>query len=243
MKNAVKYILQKILGFQNYLFLFSRFKILTLRNDSNEKDFFHFLSLLNDGKGAVLDIGANIGIMTYHLSKSLPNCQIYAIEPMPDNFKILSKIILKYNLKNVYAIDKAVGEEKGTLKMVMPNNGKTKMQGLSHVIHDSIPDWNEGEKFDVLVETLDNLFIESPIQGIKIDVENFEYFALKGGENIIKKYNPIIYAELWDNQNRVRCFDLLKSLSYQVFVIENCKLVLFDSKKHTSQNFIFKISN
>lgn len=225
------------------MFLFSKFKIQTLQSDSNEKDFFHFLSLLKDGNGAVLDIGANIGIMTYHLSKKLPNCVIIAIEPIPDNFNVLSRIISKNQLTNVKTFDIAVGNEKGTIQMVMPNNGKTKMQGLSHVIHDSISEWNEGEKFEVSVNTLDNLFLDIPIQGIKIDVENFEYFALKGGENILKKYHPIIYAELWDNQNRINCFEFLTALSYQIFIVLNNELVPFDKNIHSSQNFIFKTSN
>ncbi|MEN9442625.1 MAG: hypothetical protein RLZ33_2702, partial [Bacteroidota bacterium] len=56
------------MGFRTYLYVFAIFKIKTLRSDSKEKDFFHFLSLLEDGKGAVLDVGANIGIMTVHLA-------------------------------------------------------------------------------------------------------------------------------------------------------------------------------
>ena len=46
MKNTVKYILHKLLGFKNYLFIFSLYKILTLRKDKNEKDFFAFLHLI-----------------------------------------------------------------------------------------------------------------------------------------------------------------------------------------------------
>jgi hypothetical protein len=38
-KNTIKYILQKILGFQTYLFVFSVFKIKTLHSDPKEKDF------------------------------------------------------------------------------------------------------------------------------------------------------------------------------------------------------------
>ncbi len=64
------------MGFRTYLYVFAIFKIKTLRSDPKEKDFFHFLSLLKDGKGAVLDIGANIGIMTVHLARKLPNSTV-----------------------------------------------------------------------------------------------------------------------------------------------------------------------
>lgn len=239
MKNTVKYILQKVLGFQFYLYVFSLFKIRTLRNDSNEKDFFHFLSLLKDGEGSVLDVGANIGIMTAHLGQYLPNTTIHAFEPMPTNISVLRKIIAKFNLKLVKLHEIAVGDTSGSVKMILPQNGKTKMQGLSHVKHESITEWNEGEEFEVELDTLDNQLKTEKIQGIKIDVENFEYFALKGAKELLERDHPIIYAELWENQNRTNCFDLLTSLSYQAFIVKNNQLISFDSNQHISQNFIF----
>ena len=242
MKNTIKYILQKVLGFQFYLYVFSLFKIRTLRNDSNEKDFFHFLSLLKDGEGSVLDVGANIGIMTAHLGQLLPNTTIHAFEPMPTNISVLRKIIAKFNLKLVKLHEIAVGETSGSVKMILPQNGKTKMQGLSHVKHESITEWNEGEEFEVELDTLDNQLKTEKIQGIKIDVENFEYFALKGAKELLERDHPIIYAELWDNQNRTNCFDILTSLSYQAFIVKNNQLISFDSSQQISQNFIF-ISN
>lgn len=242
MKNTLKYILQKILGFQTYLFVFSVFKIQTLYSDPKEKDFFQFLSLLKDGEGAVLDIGANIGIMTVHLAQKLPNSTIHAFEPMPSNYSVLKKIVNRFKLKKVQIHEIALGEAPGVVKMILPENGKTKMQGLSHVKHDSITEWNEGEEFDVPLDTLDNLIKNEKIQGIKIDVENFEYYALNGGKRILEENHPVIYAELWDNQNRENCMKLLSDLSYTPYVVAENKLIVFNKELHKNQNFIF-ISN
>lgn len=240
MKNQVKYILQQIFGFERYLYIFSKFKINTLKNDANEKDFFHFLNLIQDKKGDLIDIGANIGVMTYYLASKFPNVKVHSIEPIPVNFSVLKRIIARYQLKNVEVYPIALGQSKGKLKMVMPYNGKTKMQGLAHVLHESIPSFNKGEEFEVPVKTLDEMFFGDNIQAIKIDIENFEYFAFLGGEQLLRDKKPIIYAELWDNDNRKNSFDLLKNIGYSVYVIENDKLVLFDEKKHITQNFIFK---
>ncbi len=239
-KNTTKYILQKVLGFQFYLYVFSLFKIRTLHSDSNEKDFFYFLSMLKDGEGSVLDVGANIGIMTVHLGQQLPNSVIHAFEPMPTNVSVLKKIISKFKLKSVKLHEIALGDSVGSVKMVLPKNGRTKMQGLSHVKHESITEWNDGEEFEVPLDTLDNILPSEKIQGIKIDVENFEYFALKGGRKILEKDHPIIYAELWDNENRAKCFELLNEFSYQAFIVSDNKLIAYESKKHMSQNFIFR---
>jgi ubiquinone/menaquinone biosynthesis C-methylase UbiE len=82
MKNTIQKYLQKILGFNNYLFIFSVFKILTLRFDRKENDFFYFLRLLPEN-AIVLDIGANIGIMSVHLCKNVKKGMVYAFEPIP----------------------------------------------------------------------------------------------------------------------------------------------------------------
>lgn len=239
MKNAIKYVLQKLLGLDTYLYVFAIFKIRTLKRDSKEKDFFQFLKLMKDGKGDVLDIGANIGIMTVHLAKSLPNSTIHAFEPMPVNISVLQKIIQKFELKKAILHKIALGETKGMVKMILPEDNKAKLQGLSHVKHDSIQEWNEGEEFEVPMDRLDNLINGQVVQGIKIDVENFEYFALKGGERILQDNHPIIYAELWENENRTKCIDLLHNLGYTSHVVWKEQLVKYDEKKHEKQNFIF----
>lgn len=239
MKNSVKYILQKLLGLHTYLYVFALYKIRTLRSDKKENDFFTFLSLLKDGKGDVLDIGANLGIMTVHLANSLPNTTIHAFEPMPANVSVLKRIIARFKLKKTKIHEIALGDESGIAKMVLPVNGQTIMQGLSHIKHETITEWNEGKEVDVQLDKLDNVLNGQAVQAIKIDIENFEYFALKGASRIIASNKPIIYAELWDNENRSKCFEYLKSLSYSIFVGENNQIVPFDSSKHHTQNFIF----
>lgn len=218
--------------------VFSLFKISTLKWDKKEGDFFHFMSLLKN-EGDILDVGANIGIMTAHLGKSFPNQTIHSIEPMPENLQVLEKIIQKKNQKNVNIVPFAVGDTAGKLQMIMPVDGKAKLQGLSHIKTPEIQDWNEGEEFEVEVKTLDELFSDKKIQGIKMDVENYEFRALKGAEKILQANRPIVYTELWDNENRANCFDFMQKLNYTIQVLVNGKLVPFDSGKHVHQNFFF----
>ncbi len=227
------------MGLNTYLYVFALYKIKTLRSDKKENDFFTFLSLLKDGKGDVLDIGANLGIMTVHLANKLPNTTIHAFEPMPTNVSVLKRIIAKFKLKKTKIHEIALGDESGTAKMVLPVNGQTVMQGLSHIKHETITEWNEGQEVDVKLDKLDNILNGQPVQAIKIDIENFEYFALKGATRIITSNKPIIYAELWNNENRSNCFEYLKSFNYSIFVGENNQIVPFDSSKHDTQNFIF----
>ena len=242
MKHLARKLLQTILGFDNYLFLFSLYIIITLRWNRNERDFLYFLGMLPD-EGIVLDIGANIGIMTVHLGRRLPQARVLAFEPMPANAKALRSIINFFKLKNVEVFETALGNYNGEAEMVMPLVDSLPMQGLSHVIHESIPDLNDGTKVRTTIKRLDSLEVLSEnglsLKAIKIDVENFEYYVLEGAENLIGKHHPIIYAELWENENRSRCFKFLQALNYKIKVLNHGKLVVFNEREHKTQNFFF----
>lgn len=243
MKNLIKYILQKLLGLNNYMYVFARYKIKTLHLDKKENDFFHFMNLLSDGKGAILDIGSNLGVMSTHLARKFPQSTIHSFEPLPINYSVFQKLQRKFNLKNSVLHTCALGDEKGEVKMILPVHKNTVLQGLSHVKHESITEWNDGKEINVPIQRLDDFEWNETIQGIKIDIENFEYFALKGGIELIQKFKPIIYAELWENENRSNCFDLLKNLGYSIDVFFENDFHEFDPKKHTTQNFFFRFNN
>ncbi len=242
MKTAIKYILQQLLGFRNYLYFFSLFIILKLKWDKNEKDFLHFLQLLPE-EGTVLDIGANIGVMSYYLAKNHPDRQVIAFEPIPYNYENLLKIRKRFSLNNISLLAFALGDSNGTVDMVLPVENSVRFHGLAHVHHESIKELNNGEIFQCQAHKLDSIEeLTKPdikITGIKIDVENFEYYALKGGTTLLKKHKPIIYSELWDNENRKKTMELLTQIGYSIQVIENNSLVLWQASKHTTQNFFF----
>jgi FkbM family methyltransferase len=242
MKTAAKYILQHLLGFRNYLFLFSVFTIYRLKWDKNEKDFLWFLSLIPDG-GIVLDIGANIGIMTTHLARKLQRSVIFAYEPIPQNLETLKRICRYFKLKNVRIREKALGDHSGSVEMVMPVLRSVKMQGLSHVIDKNIAADNTGITFSVVLDTLDNEkdFFEpgSKVTAIKMDVENFEYFVFKGASNLLKHHRPIVYCELWDNENRQASMQFMQDHGYTIHVVVSGRLESFDKRIYQTQNFIF----
>lgn len=246
MKSAVKFILHKLLGFKNYLFIFSLYKIKTLKRDKNEKDFFAFLKLIPENT-SVLDIGANIGIMTVHLSRSIKGVKVYSFEPMPNNIEAFKRVVNYFKLKNVQLFEIALGNTEGEVEMVMPVISNVRMQGLSHVVHDSILENNIGERFRVPLKMLDKMdeLMKEPkrISAIKIDVENFEFFVLDGAKELIAKNKPVVYAELWENENREKCFSLFKNLNYKTVVVIDNKAVNFDPSLHKTQNFIFLPKN
>lgn len=232
LKNWIQILLQKILGFQNYLFVFAAFTVYRIRNTRYDKEFLHFLSMIPDN-GVVLDIGANIGITTIPLSKQLPNSRIAAIEPIPHNVRTLKKIIHFFGASNVTVFPLAAGDRNGRINMITPVINHVKKQGLSHVIgampkHMTMLD---GEQFSVPVMRLDeiqDLHQMGNITAIKIDVEQFEYAVITGGLQLINRFKPIIYCELWDTPQRKVLLDFMEGIGYEVSVYENGRLVPYD---------------
>lgn len=186
---------------------------------------FKFLDLIpNDS--LILDVGANLGFVTYHLSQKR-TCSVIAFEPIPINYSILTQLIATKKLTNATALPYALGEESGTLDMVMPFEQGVPMQGLSHV-SDGV-NQEAGYRFTVPVKRLDELTeihdSGKRVGGIKIDVENYEYFILQGGKNLIREHKPVICVELWENEYRERSLSLLTSLGYALHVLVNNQLV------------------
>ena len=233
MKNTAKLILQKTLGYKNYLFIFSLFKIYTLKFKKNEQDLLFFINMLPKN-GVVLDIGANIGITSIPIAKHITEGKVFSFEPMPFNAKVLHKVINYFNLKNTEVFEIALSNISGSIKMVAPKENGVKMQGLSHIYEENNnSEWNKGEIFTVPVYALDEVQVlkQMPkITAIKIDVENHEYNVLKGGEQLLKKHRPIIYCELWQDEKRKQCISFLESLNYSAKVYFNKTLIDYKDK-------------
>ncbi len=66
------------------------------------------------------------------------------------------------------------------------------------------------------------------VDGIKVDVENFEWQVFRGAINLLKRDHPVIYCELWDTPNRRDVILLLRDLGY------SCEDL------HTRDNFLFR---
>jgi len=239
-ENIIKRLLQNVLGFKNYLFLFSIFTINRLKWGAIEKEFLEFMKLVPD-EGIILDLGANIGIMTSHIASRRKKAMVYSFEPISENLITLKRIVRHCKLTNVKVFECALGDHNGEIKMVMPVIGDVKMQGLSHVMEEGDGNNDPGTYYTVPLKKLDELpELNEPgirITAIKIDVENFEFFVLKGGRSLLAKHRPVIYSELWNNENRTNTINMLSELGYAVKVNQDGHLVNFEGQD--VQNFIF----
>lgn len=223
--------MQNLLGFENYQFYASRFIINRLRSIEVEADFVHFLDLIPAG-GLILDVGANFGVMTVSLAKKAGTGKVYSFEPIPENSRVIKRLLKHYKLNNVTLYECAVGDKSGELKMVVPVIDHDKIPGLSHVVDDNNND--EGEFFTVPVKRLDDipeLKQADNIGAIKMDVENFEFEALTGAKELLLKHKPIIFCEIWNTEKSKATFNFLKNeIGYTINVLVDGKLVPYTNQ-------------
>lgn len=144
----------------------------------------------------VVDLGANIGYYTLLAARIIgSNGRVYAFEPDPSNYKLLTYNIKLNNFLNVIAEEKAVSDKTGTLNLY-----RNAQDMGAHTIYEA-----DEYKNIITVEsvTMDGYFKgrECPINIVKMDVEGAELAVLKGMDNILKGNRDLkIFAEfhpLW----------------------------------------------
>ena len=232
MKYQVIYILRKLVGVKNYLFIFSVLTLRRLKVFPFCEEFFHFVSLIPEN-GTILDIGANIGLTAIPLAQKKPGSTILCFEPITLNISTLERVIRHFRLANIKVFKFALGEDNGDLKMTVPLVRNVLMPGLSHMYKDHVEGETQGEVIVAEMRRLDDIpeiMAAETITAIKIDVENFEYYVLKGGQELIAKHMPIIYCELWNNEIRTLTMDYLKGLGYVVKIFDDEKLIDFTNE-------------
>ena len=144
---------------------------------------------LGDGDIAI-DIGANLGWYSVLLNRiSESGSVVFAFEPDPNNFELLKFNVTKNDCSNVKAFNKAASVKSETLSLYKypeKNRGR----------HSLLPQKN-AKKIDVSAVCLDQFLeaeLHSRVKFIKIDIEGYEFYALRGAMNILN-YCPMVMME------------------------------------------------
>lgn len=127
----------------------------------------------------VLDVGAQVGLVSLYLGKKHPEINIIAYEPVPENFARLVRNLANNGVKNVTAVNKAVTGDGRQIALTV--NLQSNSGGASAF---TSPD---ASCQSVMVESVtlgDILSRHEKIKLLKIDVEGAEYeiFGSLNGE-------------------------------------------------------------
>lgn len=124
-----------------------------------------------------IDVGANVGHFTL-IAAGVCNANVIAFEPIPQTFNRLNKNIILNNLTDkVHVENIGIGDKNSYLNFTN-NKGVMNSVTLSH----------ETSSVQVQVKTLDDVLEFKNPSFLKIDVEGYELFVLKGADKVLS--NP-----------------------------------------------------
>ena len=176
-----------------------------------------------------LDVGANIGWYTVLLDRlSEAGARIFAFEPDPESYRLLRTNLETNGATRVTALNIALGDAPGFAELHRykdANNGR----------HTLLAGNSEGGIVRVPVNTLrafwdDQHLGSRSIRFLKIDVEGFEYYVLRGAGDLLKRcdcvqleYSPDAFRVAGLKQEAV--LDLLVTAGLTAHTFLNGQLV------------------
>lgn len=138
----------------------------------------------------VLDLGANVGNYTARLSQIVgPSGRVIAFEPVPETFELLVANIARFPGRNVTLLNAAASDAVALQGMAMPmlDSGLANRY-MAHVTE-------QGGDFQILCLPVDHLQLTMPVRLVKIDVEGHELQALRGMEQLLRRWRPRLIVE------------------------------------------------
>jgi FkbM family methyltransferase len=157
-------------------------KILTGTFVSPEPEFSHLQEWLSPGDWAI-DIGANVGHYTLAMARLTgPDGHVFAFEPFPETFSVLTANLRSAGLSNVSLVNAAASDRSGTAQLHYSGN------------HYAVNVSDTGE-LSCLCLPLDALGLNGRIRLVKIDVEGHEAAVIRGAEQTLRRHRPIVIME------------------------------------------------
>jgi FkbM family methyltransferase len=168
----------------------------------------------------VIDAGANFGYNGVLMGKQIgPKGTLISFEPQRIIYQQMCGNLIINSIYNAVAIQAALGDGSVSSTTMAPVD-----YNLDWVNIGDTSIGNGGEQVDVY--KLDDLLVDN-INFIKLDVQGYELFTLKGAENHIKTFQPDLFIEIEDHQlikfniTSNQLIDYIKFLGYRIFKINN----------------------
>jgi FkbM family methyltransferase len=158
------------------------------------------------GKGTIVDVGANNGVISIGMLYTGELEKAIAIEPEPQNFALLQHNVNQNGLKDkVLCLPYAIASQKGEILLELSdtNFGDHRVRTNSPVV-DSTELFHESERRVITIQAdqLDNLLAGLPesfvhdIAVIWVDVQGYEGYVFMGAKNLLSKGIPVV-SEIW----------------------------------------------
>lgn len=219
----IKELLLTILGEKKYLFLLSNGFQMLYRTGVLGKEYedVYFLKKFIRKGDCCIDIGAHLGYFTLELSRLVrPGGEVFAVEPMNKFNRVLKGLLRRYNARNVTVYPVALGGSGQYVEMGIPEIGRKKRFAHARVMVSS-PGLQYIETERVENYAGDQLFRELPrLDFVKCDVEGLEYSVFSSMIGTLTKHRPVLLGEFFERDQRIKLYELLRPLGYEVFRLD-----------------------
>ena len=210
--SALRRITKKLLqGFLSnsggYKYFQAISKAMDIRNGSWSEPELDLIPLAIRPGETVLDLGANFGLYTYHLSRALQGSgQIYAFEPVPFTFATLRLVARLLRFRNVRLIEKGCSDKAGKILFEVPVQTSGALAAGQAYIGGRRDDrdgkeqqvrWAGTTEVTCEVVSLDEFLPDlAELSLIKCDIEGAELLAFRGAKEMIAKHLPSVICEI-----------------------------------------------
>ncbi len=176
-----------------------------------------------------IDIGANVGIITVVLAHLQSKGIVIAFEELSVMYEHLVQNVQKNKFINIITERQIVGYVDNQLKTIHVPFGDN--VGGSFVRSEKVKNASHTEK--VATISLDTYLAKNnpniAIKILKVDVEGWETFVLRGARKTIEKHRPVVFIELNVQERTLTVekrgkalFDEIDALFEYLFLIETC---------------------
>jgi FkbM family methyltransferase len=126
----------------------------------------------------IIDIGANVGIVSFYFAKKFPNSKIFSYEPHPVNYENLIRGIEYNKFNNIYPFNLAVtGQSNMTVKIHLHENNTSASSVFRFLPEDPFTEVKTISVDDIVLNN--NL---SYIDLLKIDCEGSEFEIIENSK-------------------------------------------------------------
>ena len=207
LRRAVKATLHPVLNDSTYRYLQGIAKAVDIRRGKWYEPELDLISRAVAAGDEVLDLGANYGLYTYHLSRAVgANGRVYAFEPVPFTSSALALVTRLLGLRNVSIVAKGCSDASGTVAFNVPLQRSGALgAGQAHIgaRNDDRPGaetqvrWDRTTRIHCEVVALDEYLPPlANLSLIKCDIEGAELLAFRGAVRTIEAHRPSVICEI-----------------------------------------------
>jgi|GEM_PF-2661839 len=196
------------------------------------------VEVLRHKLGDIVDVGANIGIVSVPLAAACPDRKLYSFEPQRNVYTHFCANLMLNRLQNVHAHRLAVGVSKPGDTVRVPDfdvfheryTGSVTLDPAVSAVRGAIPGIAEPSTWAASFDTvplvqLDDFLPPGRIAYIKVDVEGMELSVFRSAQRIIERDHPALYFEAWGlpqfQQHNAELLEYVAGKGYQIWRIGN----------------------